>query len=202
MDTKIKSTKFKNQINLKSILSIAIIAAGLFVGGAMAQTSTDPVTVNVVLNTMQSITVNIGQTNVNLIYNSLDDYRDGVSSPQEDHLTISSTGAYAVLVETNIDGLTIDEEDPLEDGETITIQASLGTPGAFSGTEDFPAVDALSASGTPVTLIENDDEGAYASVRSYDVTYSAAGSYAYISKILENSSTEYDITVTYTIVTP
>lgn len=79
----------------KSILTaVVVFAAGVF--AVQAQSSpTGEVTVNINLHKFQTLTVN--QTTVDIDFVTQDDYTDGATSGmQEDHLTVSSTGAFVV----------------------------------------------------------------------------------------------------------
>ena len=77
----------------KSILTaVVILAAGVF--AAQAQTSGD-VTVNINLHKFQTLTVNHANANIN--FETQDDYTNGATSGMLDnHLTVSSTGAFVV----------------------------------------------------------------------------------------------------------
>ena len=56
------------------------------------------VTLNVNLYPIQTLLVNTAQKEVNLEYNTREDYRNGVVSEQQDHLIIYSTGGFQVKV--------------------------------------------------------------------------------------------------------
>ncbi len=77
----------------KSILTaVVVFAAGVF--AAQAQTSGD-VTVNINLHKFQTLTVN--HASVNIDFETQNDYTNGATSGiQDNHLTVSSTGAFVV----------------------------------------------------------------------------------------------------------
>lgn len=56
------------------------------------------VTFNVNLYPIQTLLINTSQKQVDLEYNTREDYRKGVVSEQQDHLTIYSTGGFQVKV--------------------------------------------------------------------------------------------------------
>lgn len=56
------------------------------------------VTLNVNLKPVQTLVVNSAQKEVTLNYLTKDDYQNGVSNTQDDHLTIYSTGGFQVKV--------------------------------------------------------------------------------------------------------
>ena len=81
----------------KIILTSAIIFATVV--GVFAQKTAD-VTLNVKLNAIQSIATS--GSNVDLVYNTINDYQVGVSSDQKKHLTVYSTGAFVVKVASSV----------------------------------------------------------------------------------------------------
>lgn len=91
----------------KKFLSVAaFIVCGLVcVNSVNAQTlatATDPVTVNIKLNPIQAIEVNAIQKTVDLVYNSIQNYEQGVTSGVlADHLTVYSAGKFVVSVKTD-----------------------------------------------------------------------------------------------------
>src|SRR5690554_8136294 len=79
----------------KIILSSMMIAFGI---AAQAQSN---VTLNVKLNPIQTLVVNPAQETVELEYSSKDDYANGVTSGAlTDHLSVFSTGGFAVTVKS------------------------------------------------------------------------------------------------------
>lgn len=56
------------------------------------------VKINIVLNHVQNLTINPDQQTVNLNYNTLQDYRNGVQVTKDAHLSVFSTSPYEVNV--------------------------------------------------------------------------------------------------------
>ncbi|RCU44170.1 hypothetical protein EIZ47_02825 [Chryseobacterium lacus] len=71
---------------------------------ANAQPETDQVALNVKLHPIQTIVVNAA--NVDLEYKTKDDYANGVTVSQGDHLTVYSTGGFTVNVKSETPTLT------------------------------------------------------------------------------------------------
>ncbi len=63
-----------------------------------AQSKSDGVIVNIILHPIQTITINSSQKSVNLQYLNREDYDKGVSATLNDHLSVTSTGAFQVNV--------------------------------------------------------------------------------------------------------
>lgn len=74
-----------------------LLAFGVFICSLVVNGQTS-VKINIVLNHVQNLTVNPTQETVSLIYNTVDDYLNGVESTQKEHLNVFSTGAFVVKV--------------------------------------------------------------------------------------------------------
>lgn len=111
----------------RNFLSIAaLIICGLMcVNSVKAQitpTTTGQVTVNIKLNPIQAIVVNAGQKNVDLVYGTIDNYDQGVTSGVlADHLTVYSAGKFAVYVKTNTNFM---NETKSINASDVTVKAS------------------------------------------------------------------------------
>jgi hypothetical protein len=187
----------------KNILSIAaLIICGLVcVNSVKAEVPptqpSDQVTVNIKFKPIQSIVVNSGQRTVNLEYNTLQNYQEGVSVTMNDHLEVFSSGGFQVKVKTSGDFTRVKGTGP----ETILanevkVQAAPGTgnTGNF-GSEGLPQVD-LSSNEQP--LIGADTGGNF----KFNVTYNntdAGKDFAYLNKHVRHEETSYTATVTYLI---
>ena len=180
----------------KNVLIVAaiIISGILNVNGAFAQTPTnaDNVTLNIKLNPIQTITVNAGQKEVNIIYSSIDDYTNGVSVPQDDHIQVFSTGGFQVKVNsaaslTNDKGTGIDATD-------VTVLATNGTANSVKNT----IVDAV-ALGSEQTLIASATGGRNL---NYNVTYNNTLGAAdkYLNLYDKDANNVFKAEVTYTII--
>jgi hypothetical protein len=188
--------KNKSQMKTKNVLIVAaiIISGILNVNGAFAQTPTnaDNVTLNIKLNPIQTITVNAGQKEVNIIYSSIDDYTNGVSVPQDDHIQVFSTGGFQVKVNsaaslTNDKGTGIDATD-------VTVLATNGTANSVKNT----IVDAV-ALGSEQTLIASATGGRNL---NYNVTYNNTLGAAdkYLNLYDKDANNVFKAEVTYTII--
>ena len=78
---------------MKKFIAIAgLIASGIILSNEVsAQTETEPVKVNVIFNEILSISVANDQKNVDLIFNTVEDYKNGVEVEKTNHLTVIST---------------------------------------------------------------------------------------------------------------
>ncbi|MHA6727005.1 hypothetical protein ACX3PU_02955 [Chryseobacterium sp. A301] len=165
---------------------------------ANAQT-TATATVNVRLHPIQTIIVNPSNQNVNLDYNTEADYLNGVDATQADHLTVYSTGAFAVTVKSDTDKLKSTATGVTEDIEAsdIFVTASAGTTNALEAT-GVTYEPAVSLKTTPTALFSSTIGGVNKNV---NVNYAAKGDLdAYVNKYFNvENPTVYTTTVTYTI---
>ena len=137
--------KTKNILVLAALIFSSILNVnGLF---AESPTTTADVTLNIVLNPIQSIVVNPANDHktVDLVYSTMKDYNDGVSKTKEKHLTVFSTGGFEVKVSseeflTNETGRTINASDVTVlatnvEGNNVTNTATSAVPlGLTEGT--------------------------------------------------------------------
>lgn len=166
---------------MKTILStLALIATTTIFG--------QNVTLNVKLHSIQSLTINPSQTEVNLNYHTKQDYEDGVSNLQSDHLEIYSTGGFKIQV---VSSDLINPEENIEVG-TISLVASNGNNGLPDA--DFTTT-VLSSSAT--TIISSNVGGVD---KTFNVEYKGGGGNQYVNKYHSGEEpTIYTTTVTYTI---
>lgn len=181
-------------IKMKNLLLIIAIVFSLGVSfAAHAQSNYDQVTLNVRLYPIQTIVVNPAQRTVNLDYSSPDDYNDGVSIELEDHLSIYSTGGFAVKVKSSSSTLESQHNDVTEDidASDIKITATDGTNSSGSTFTDLNLTDQYEV------LISNNTGGVN---KNYNITYEAAGGDTYINKYFDvENPTTYSTYVQYTI---
>lgn len=174
----------------KNILTFAIILTALTT--TFAQTSA-PVTLNVKLNAIQSIVASAAT--VDLEYKNVSDYSTGVSSIQNDHLKVYSTGGFIVKVSSSVSDLTANKGTETIASSGITVVASKGTT-----TLSPIYAPAVSLSQTIAPLITSTTGGVN---ENFKVVYSAAGGNAYINKFFKGTdaaaATVYTTTVTYSI---
>lgn len=161
-----------------------------------AQTNTDNVTLNVKLNPIQTLIVKIGQETVDLDYVSRADYLNGVSSTQNNHLNVFSTGGFEVKVKSAGDLINNATAGPNGniDASSIKITAIEGTQDALTGAKHEQNVLLSDTEG----LIVSSTKGARD--KNIDIEYQAAGGDAYLDKYVANQTpTTFTTTVTYTI---
>jgi hypothetical protein len=186
----------------KNILSIAaLIICGLVcVNSVKAQTQTsDNVTVNIKFKPIQSIVVNSVQKTVNLEYNALQNYQEGVSVIMNDHLEVFSSGGFQVKVKAN-ENFTREGGNETILAEEVKVQAAPSN----GNTEDF------GSGGLPqVSLSSNEQRPLIGATTGgyfkFHVTYDnkdAGKDFAYLNKHVRPEETSvYKATVTYSIVT-
>lgn len=156
---------------------------------------TGEVTLNVNLNAIQTLIIN--QQEVNLNYVEIADYANGVTSLQENHLKIYSTGAFNVKVKSLHDQIARVGTDPTATIESsgIFVTATQGASGILTGAElgyesvGLTTTDQLLISSNLGTI--NTD---------FNITYKGQGGDAYVNKYFNNEiPTVYTTTVIYTI---
>lgn len=173
----------------KIILSSMMIAFGI---AAQAQSN---VTLNVKLNPIQTLVVNPAQKTVDLAYHTKEDYASGVSSGKlADHLTVFSTGGFAVSVQAS--------------GSKLVSEAA-GSNGniAANSIQIIPFYTEAATDGvvTTVALSENNQTiltSTFGAVdKTIDIEYKGSGANAYINNyVASQSPTVYTTELTYTIV--
>lgn len=180
----------------KVFLAAVTLISVAFVGNANAQTTDSKnVTVNIKLQPIHTLVVTTGQENINLTYANKNDYNDGVTSTQNNHLTIFSTGGFVV----NVKALTKFTNSALGstpiDENTVTVTASNGSDNTLSAT-------------TPSIQLGLSDQLFIQSAtggrdKKFNVAYKGAGGDTYINKYDKdfNGAAEniYTATVTYTL---
>ncbi|MDQ0477955.1 hypothetical protein [Chryseobacterium sp. MDT2-18] len=180
---------------MKKGILFAMFLGGLFAANAQTATAQTSTTLNVRLHPIQTIVVNPAQNEVNLDYVTAADYAKGVSSDQENHLVIYSTGAFAVTVNSLTDQLTNSAfaGDNINSSD-ITITPSAGTSKPLAGATVTPA--ALSSTAKEVI-----SSSIGANNATFNINYSAKGDNdSYINKYHNvQNPTVYTTVVTYTI---
>lgn len=179
---------------MKKILLTAatIITASAISLNANAQNATDNVTLNVKLHPIQTLIVNSGQKAVDLNYVNKDDYANGVSSDQADHLTVYSTGGFEVKVKSSAAELTGTYGSI--DANSITITPSAGSSNSITGA----TYTALQLGATEQAIITSSTGGVD---KNFNIQYKGADANQYVNKYNNSENpTVYTTTVTYTIV--
>ncbi len=187
---------------MKKLAFFLTIFCGLVSGTAFAQdnTTTGPgpktatATLNVKLYPIQTIV--IGGNTVDLEYKSKEDYSKGVTKTMNDHLTVYSTGGFAVNVKSEDENLVFTKDGTTDKiaVSTINLQASLGsnttlTAATFNKnvvlTNSYASLFSSKVGGTDL---------------KFNVAYNGKGNNDYVNKYynVENPNV-YTTTVTYTI---
>src|SRR5690606_2725185 len=139
------------------------------------------------------IVVNASQKPVNLNYATVNDYKNGVASVNENHLTIYSTGGFEVKVNSDDDKLSKTDNSTDIASNTIKLTPSAGVRPLEETVTVYTPV-ALSKAGA--TLISSTAGGFDKTV---NVNYAGAGNQAYINNYEKGKSNLFTTTVTYTI---
>jgi len=173
------------------------IASLMMVCGIAAEAQTDNATLNVRLNPIQTLVVNAQQKTVDIDYVTKDHYKDGVSSTQNNHLNVFSTGGFEVKVKSAGDLINNATAGPNGniDASSIKITALPGTQDPLTNNVSYEPTAILT--GSENTIVSS-TRGAVD--RNIGVLYEAAGANAYIDKYVAGQTpTVFTTTVTYTI---
>lgn len=179
------------------ITALIILSGILNVNSVFAKDTNntdDNVTLNIILNPIQTIQVNSEQKTVEIGYYEIDDYQKGVSAFRENHLQVFSTGGFAVTVKSNSDFLTSENNTNKIDAKDITVIAAREPDDDRN--EVFTEV-ALGLSGG--TLIASDKGGRDL---KYNVTYNneLGGNDNYLNLYDKDANNIFTTEVTYTII--
>ncbi|MBE4947986.1 hypothetical protein [Chryseobacterium culicis] len=150
------------------------------------------VTLNVRLKPIQTLVVNNAQKTVNLDYVTKDDYANGVTSVNADHLSIYSTGGFQVKVKSANAALQSGGKNI--QSNTIQIKASAGSE-AVNGAQYAQNVQ-LSPNET--TLVSSSNGGVD---KKINIEYKGAGANTYLDNYIAGQDpTVYTTELTYTII--
>ena len=182
------------------ILFTTIILASVSVAMAQgaiplttAANASDQITLNVELHPIQTLFINSTQEKVDLEYKLTTDYSAGVSSLQEDHLKIYSTGAFIVQVQSATNDIKRAGGIETISASTIKVKAELGSTNSLAG----QTMAEVSLSTTPTNLINSGVGGVD---KNFNITYSGLDLNGYINNYFNDENpTVYTTTVTYTI---
>ena len=167
-----------------------ILASFLMLG--FVTVNAQNVTLNVNLKPIQTLVVNNAQKVVDLNYTTTDDYKNGVSSTNTDHLNIYSTGGFQVKVKSA--NATMQNGGKNIDVNTIQIKATAGSD-AVNGAQYTQNVQ---LSNTEATLVTSTKGGVD---KKISIEYKGAGANAYIDNYIAGQNpTVYTTELTYTIV--
>jgi hypothetical protein len=164
-----------------------VLIGALLIGGiGIAQAQSDNATLNVVLDDIQSITVNSAQEIVTLTFDDVADYTNGVFSDQADHLAVVSTVDFDVTVVASSD---LDSGTATIPVNTITLLASGGNNAPATATY-APVVMSTATAGTLIDAADADLDA------EFNVNYDASGGADYLNK----PTGTYTTTITYTLI--
>lgn len=150
------------------------------------------VTLNVRLKPIQTLVVNNAQKVVNLDYVTKDDYVNGVSSVNADHLSIYSTGGFQVKVKSANAALQNGAKNI--QANTVQIKASAGSE-AVNGAQ---YAQNIQLSATETTLVTSPNGGVD---KKISIEYKGAGANAYLDNYIAGQApTVYTTELTYTII--
>jgi len=179
----------------KQILAAFALLTGLSSFAQTTNSNSDIVTLNVRLNPIQTLVVNPAQKIVNIDYVSKNDYAQGVTVPNPDHLTVYSTGGFQVKVKST--SATLQNIAAGSNGtiasNSINIIAEAGSDALENGVY------------TPQPLTGEDKLIVSATTGGVDkkisVSYKGAGADTYLNNYVAGQNpTVYTTQVTYTIV--
>ena len=188
-------TDMKRITILATILlaSVSVAMAQWITPLATTSNASDQVTLNVELHPIQTLFINSSQEKVDLEYKLTTDYSAGVSSLQEDHLKIYSTGAFIVQVQSATNDIVRAGGAETISASTIKVKAELGSTNSLAG----QTMAEVSLSTTPTNLINSGVGGVD---RNFNVTYSGLDLNGYLNNYFNDENpTVYTTTVTYTI---
>ncbi|WP_027388607.1 hypothetical protein [Chryseobacterium gregarium] len=169
-----------------------LIFAAFAFAGFISLNAQQTVTLNVRLKPIQTLVVNTTQKVVNLDYVTKDDYVNGVSSVNADHLNIYSTGGFQVKVKSANAALQNGAKNI--QANTIQIKASAGSE-PITGAQ-YAQNTQLSANET--TLVTSAIGGVD---KKISIEYKGAGANAYLDNYIAGQTpTVYTTELTYTII--
>ena len=167
-----------------------IIASFIVLGLSTVQAQN--VTLNVKLQPIQTLVVNSSQNNVDLVYTSKDDYKNGVTSTKPDQLSIYSTGGFEVKVKSATASMATTAGSKIINANSIQIIASAGSKPVTGG-----KYEDISLSETEKVIASSTSGGVD---KNITVAYKGSGSELYLDNYIAGQTpTVYTTTLTYTI---
>lgn len=161
---------------------------------------TATVSLKINLHPIQTIIVDPNQSVVNVNFTTSENYSNGVTVDQADHLRIYSTGAFQVTVKADDTTISNGVDQTTINSNTIKVLASQGTSTSTETAVTGDTFAEVGLSGTDQPLITSTTGGIN---RKFNVAYKAMGNNnAYINKHVNGDEvTTYSTTVTYSIIT-
>lgn len=178
---------------MKQTKLIFAVAAFFFgIANLSAQTNTENVTLNVRLHPIQTLVINSNQKVVNLDYTNKNEYANGVTSEQQDHISIYSTGGFEISVKN--DNTVISAHGKNLDANTLKIKAENGSQ-AINGSPEFQE---RQLSPNEQFIVKSNVGGVD---KNFKVKYIGAGANTYLDNYVAGQNpTVYTTQVTYTII--
>lgn len=167
-------------------------------GEANAQSGSGTVTINLTFSPVQTISVATSQETIDILYATTDDYQEGVSVVQDDHLTVFSTGGFIVSVEASSKNFTRVGGSETIPASDVVVRPSGGTSNQ-TGSEYFEA--ALSSSTQPIITSETGGRDLKYNVLYDNTTAGSANRYLDRYVKTDGMETAYRSHITYTITT-
>lgn len=169
--------------------TISLVALS-FLSANAAGDDKKEVNLSIKLHLIQSLQVNDAQTNVLLEYKTKENYANGVSVTENNHLSVYSTGGFVITAQSTSDAF----EGPKPfSTNTVELTATNG-----SGQQEEATYSPVALSNSPTTLISSTVGGID---RKFHVTYAGAKNNTYINHFDKKAPNpnEYKTVVTYTI---
>ncbi len=173
-------------------ISLLITLAFLAFSASLFGQKSDNVTLKININPIQTIVVNPAQKSVDLNYLTKENYTDGVTSTQENHLTIYSTSGFQVTVKS--------DKNVLENGSQSINASDIKInvlPGSENPLKNFNKNKNI-ALGISGEVLFSKPSGT--TDKNVNVSYTAAGKNTYLNKYIKGENpTVYEANITYTI---
>lgn len=177
-NTFIKKTMF---LVLSMVMTISIVAA---------QTQ-NSVKVNIQFNQIQLITINPSQKTINIEYNTIHDYSNGVESLQKDHLKVFSTSSYEVSVKAlHPEIRNVNNTDFIPNS---SLQLGIILPKGNSDGISFSTIQVDQLGKNIISSMRPSLE------TTFDIAYKSTGDLDYIKKVNDGKPTPYSTEIIYTI---
>lgn len=160
---------------------------------SIALNAQSEVTLNIKLHPIQTLVIN--QAKVDINYSTKEDYTNGVTIQEPEHITVYSTGGFTVQVKASSANLVNADSSNSETIAAADIQVS-----AMESEASIPGItlNAVSLDTNPKDLIVS-PSGAVD--KSFDISYAAKADGAYIGKAFNTTEpTVYSTDVVYEIV--
>lgn len=178
-------TRKAHQLQMHRLLLVLFLFASHVV---MAQTQGD-VKVNIHFNPVQVITINPSQNTINIEYNTIEQYHDGVENHQKGHLTLFSTSAYEVSVRTRTPQFTSGLDELSVSNLSITATLPQGNINGIS----FSSIQVDESGKKIISSTRPSLE------TTFDITYKGAGNPEFMDRVVNGAPTVYSAEVIYTI---